>query len=427
MEPDNIINQRGFYDSRVELLFDMISKINTRKGVAAILDTVMEACKTIMNAQAGSLMLVSQNGEELVISVPIGPMKSEITGQRIPVGSGISGWVARNREPVIVNDVSADPRFEGEIRSEGFITRNLICVPMINNDGRLIGVIQAVNKVNGEEFSENELPLLMMLANQAAICIEREYWYRKAMDRERMDEQVKMARVIQTGFFPDVKPGIENIDIAGTSIPATYVGGDYYDYIKLSDNKWGIAIADVTGKGVPAAMLMSNLRAQMRSLSGQNECVRDVVNAVNSSLLNETGEDTYITLFYGCLEDREFTYTNAGHNPPLVYDIKTDSFQELTDGGPLLGFIDNPGYKEGRISLKPDKVMVLYTDGITEAENIDQDQFGELRLKKIIRNHHSESADEIMNKIILEVNQFRGKAAQSDDETLVILKVGGNE
>lgn len=421
-----ILKHRGLYDKRVEQLFDLISKINTRKGVAGILDAVMEACKTIMNAEAGSLMLVSKNGKDLVISVPIGPMKSEITGRRIPVGKGISGWVARNKEPAIVNDVASDPRFEGEIRSEGFITTNLICVPMLNNDGKLIGVIQALNKADGEDFTEEELPLLMVLANQAAICIEREYWYRKAMDRERMDEQVKMARVIQTGFFPDVEPGIENIDIAGTSIPATYVGGDYYDYIPLPQDKWGIAIADVTGKGVPAAMLMSNLRAQVRSLSGRNEEICETVNAVNTSLLNETGEDSYITLFYGLLDGMRLTYTNAGHNPPLLYEPSSDSFAELNEGGPLLGFIDEPGYKQAEITLQPGQILFMYTDGITEAENVDQDHFGEPRLKELIRQNSGQTAGNILNAVLLEVNEFRGKAAQSDDETLVVLKVNPN-
>lgn len=419
---DYTLQEQGIYDHRVELLFELIGKINTKTGVTGLLDSIMEACKTIMDAEAGSLMLLSSDENELVISIPTGPKKSEVSGRRIPVGRGISGWVARYHKPLIVNDAATDPRFEGELTTNGFTTRNLISVPMLNNEAKLIGVIQAINKKDGGDFGEDEIPLLMALANQAAICIEREYWYRKAIDRERMDEQMKMARVIQTGFFPAIKPGYDNIDIAGTSNPATYVGGDYFDYIKLGGKKWGIAVADVTGKGVPAAMLMATLRAQLRSLADQDLPAQDTVNTINSMLLRETGDDTFITLFYGLLDGNKLRYTNAGHNPPLLYDPETDKFAELTEGGPLLGFIHDPGYKEGTCRLEPGQVLVMYTDGITEAEDIGGNHFDEFRLKEVIRSEAGNSAEKIMNTILREVSEFRSGTPQSDDETIVVLK-----
>lgn len=415
----------GIQDHRLELLLDVIGRINTHQGLTSLLDTIMEACKTIMNAEAGSLMLLDSATKELIISVPTGPKKSDITGRRIPVGTGISGWVARHREPVIVNDVKSDSRFYGEVRTDGFTTRNLICVPLQNERGDLIGVMQAVNKGNNEDFKEDEIPLLMALANQAAICIEREHWHRKALDRERMDEQIKMARGIQTGFFPDTEPGIEHVDIAGSSHPAAYVGGDYYDYIKLGSQKWGIAVADVTGKGVPAAIMMATLRAQLHSLTERLNSVADTMEALNAAQFKEPGDDKYITMFYAILDGCHLNYVNAGHNPPIIYSPDDDSFEELSTGGPLLGFLDQPGYKEGSCELTTGQVLVMYTDGISEAEDENLEQFGEQRLKESIRKSADQDAHSIMENIINDVNRFRGNQPRQDDVTIVVLKITG--
>lgn len=424
MSKNEIHNElTGIQDHRVELLLDLIGRINTRQGLTSLLDSVMDACKTITNSEAGSLMLLDRNEKELVVSVPTGPKKSEVTGKRIPIGTGISGWVARHREPLIVNDVSKDDRFHGEIRSDGFTTRNLICVPMVNDQGKLMGVIQAVNKKDGQDFLEEEIPLLMALANQAAICFEREYLHRKALDRERLDEQIKMARVIQYGFFPETEPGLDNIDIAGSSRPATDVGGDYYDYIELAENRWGLAVADVTGKGVPAAMLMATIRAQVRSLADKIDSVSETVAAINEALYKEVGDDKYITLFYGILNKKTLTYVNAGHCPPLLYDPENNTFTELNEGGPILGFLDDITYKQGSCTLRPGLVLVLYTDGITEAEDADGNHFGEARLKEAIHRHANKDARGVMDGILNEINGFRGTYSRSDDETVVVLKV----
>lgn len=413
----------GIHDLRVELLLDLIGRINTRQGLTSLLDSVMEACKTITNSEAGSLMLLDRNEKELVVSVPTGPKKSEVTGKRIPIGTGISGWVARHREPLIVNDVSKDDRFHGEIRSDGFTTRNLICVPMVNDQGKLMGVIQAVNKKDGKDFLEEEIPLLMALANQAAICFEREYLHRKALDRERLDEQIKMARGIQYGFFPEIEPGLKSVDIAGSSQPAADVGGDYYDYIQLAKDRWGLAIADVTGKGVPAAMLMATIRAQVRSLADKIDSATETVAAINQALYKEAGDDKYITLFYGVLCDNVLSYTNAGHCPPLLYDPEANTFSELREGGPILGFLDNITYKQGKLELMSGMVLVLYTDGVTEAEDAAGNHFGEERLRDSIRRYVAKDASVIKDGILNEINEFRGTFSRSDDETVVVLKV----
>ena len=310
------------------LLMEMISKINSNLELDNLLLQIMNSAKKIMDSEASSLFLLSDDGKKLNLTVPTGPYTAEISGTSFPADKGISGWVVQNKKSVVVHDVQNDPRFGGEITGDSeFQTEQLACVPLINHDEEVIGALQAINSIDGDPFTEALLPVFQTLANQAAIAIENSKLQQQRIENERHAKEMEVAHTIQSGFWPDQKPGIDGYSIAGVSNPAKNVGGDYYDYIQIPDsNRWGFAVADVSGKGVPGALLMATLRASIRSNVETHQDVSSSIKKSNKLICKDSPSEKFITAFYGELnpESHTFNYVNAGHNHPFLLDPESD-------------------------------------------------------------------------------------------------------
>jgi len=246
------------------LLLDMVGRINSTLDLESLLSAIMEAARVIMEAEVSSLFLRDRDTRELIIAVPTGPAKAEISGIRIPPERGFCGWVATHRKPLIVSDPQADPRFFGEV-SAGFRTRNVICVPINNSDGQILGVLQACNKRGQGGFTEADVPLFLSLADQAAIALERARLESEAVEKQLIERDLAVAAEIQKGFWPQQIPNYSGIGIAAFSEPAKEIGGDYYDFIPMGQDRCALVIGDISGKGIPAALLMSSLRAALRA------------------------------------------------------------------------------------------------------------------------------------------------------------------
>lgn len=410
---------------QLKLLMDLIGRINSTQDLQSLLAAIMESAKTIMDAEASSLMLLDEKTDELVITMPTGPATADISGKRLPRDKGIGGWVLSNLEPQIVNDVTQDERFLGDITDQNFKTRNLICVPLCNREGEPVGVLQAINRKNGDTFEEKDVAIFKALANQAAISIEKARLQEEALQKQLYEQQLETARSIQKGFWPDQIPEKPGYDIAGNSSPAWQVGGDYYDFIPTKDaDRWGFVIADVTGKGIAAALLMATIRAAIRTQIENRHPVKETIELVNQTLFKDTPIDKFVTLFYGELdfENDTFTYVNAGHNPPLVFDTKEGVVDELSEGGTLIGIQESSVYNSRSIDLKKGQSIVLYTDGITEAQNEAEEQFGEDRLKIWLKNHQELSAKEVITKLQEKIADFRSGDQQEDDTTMIVIR-----
>jgi phosphoserine phosphatase RsbU/P len=280
-------------------------------------------------------------------------------------------------------------------------------------------------KMTGKGFGTDDIELLYALGNLAFTSIQNTYLVDEQIERQRLQEEMKLAQHIQERLLPQELPRLKGVDLAATAIPSREVGGDYYDVIKLEGPRVLTAIADVTGKGAPAAMLMANLQSCLHVMSPMPMSLEEAIGHINRVICKNTDYDKFITFFTGIyhMEERTFTYVNAGHNPPML--VRADGSIELLEkGGLLLGVMSGMPYESGTVTLEPGDSVVMFTDGVTEAMGIAEEEFGEERLEPVLVAHRATSASEILKAIKEAVAEFVGEQAQlSDDFTVLILKV----
>lgn len=296
----------------------------------------------------------------------------------------------------------------------------------ISIQGEKVAVVAVGSRVNGEPYTDTDINFLNSLSNLAVVTIQKTFFLEERIDKERMEEELSIAKSIQAGLLPDPIPETPGLDLAASTIPSREVGGDYFDVVKTPDGSTLIAIADVTGKGVPAAMLMANLQSMLHVLLPIDISIGDATARINDLIHQNTPSDKFITFFWGKYysDRRLFRYVNAGHNPPLLLRKESSTFEELSEGGLLLGAMETMmPYEEAEAELNPGDLVVCYTDGVNEAMRPDgQEDFGEERLEEIIIKNRDQSASAIKSEIIRAVNEFAGKRL-GDDLTLVVFRV----
>jgi phosphoserine phosphatase RsbU/P len=335
----------------------------------------------------------------------------------LQIGQGIVGWVAKSGEPVIVPDVQRDPRYVAARLS----TRSEIAAPLLA-EGRVIGVFN-LESDHLDLYHEGHLELLRAFAAQAALAVERARTARDRVEARRLEKELAIARDIQRSFLPAQAPRIPGFDLAGTSISHDQVGGDYYDFIAVSETRLGLAVADVSGKGIPAALLMAGFRMSLLAEIRNEFAIRAVMRKVNRLLHESTDRGKFVTAFYGVLDWRNgvVIFSNAGHNPPLL--LRADgSLDELSEGGVALGVLEDTHYEERPVAIAPGDVIVLYTDGVSEAENEHGEQFGVERLERIVRENPTHTARELMQDVVAAVLDWAGEKGLGDDLTLMIVR-----
>lgn len=288
-----------------------------------------------------------------------------------------------------------------------------------------VAVIGVGERVNGEPFAETDFNFLKSLSNLAVVSIQKTFFLEERIDKERMEEELSIAKAIQQGLLPDPIPEIPGIDLAAQTISSREVGGDYFDIAKTPDGNTIIAIADVTGKGVPAALLMANLQSMLHVLLPVDISLSEATERINNLIFRNTPSDKFITFFWGkyISEHSILRYVNAGHNPPLLLRNESDDFEELSEGGLLLGALETLSpYEEADIKLNPGDLLVCYTDGVNEAREINRMQeYGEERLMESIRNNRDKPSKVILKEIVKDVKKFSDGMLQ-DDLTLLIIK-----
>lgn len=286
------------------------------------------------------------------------------------------------------------------------------------------GVIFFRDRINDVLYTEEDLEFLATLANQAMISLENARLFNVALEKQRIEEELAVATDIQNRLLPKNTPDYSKLDIDAMNVASKFVGGDYYDYLKIDEKTLGIVIADVSGKGVPASLLMSNLQASMRSLADLVDDPSMLTSKVNDIIYENTGADKFITFFYCRFnnETRELYYCNAGHNYPIVIS-KSGEMKYLDQGGLILGMIPNVNYKKGFIQLEEGDAVVLYTDGISEALNEEEEEFEEPALYEVCTKNRHLDAKSLKEKILEAVYKHTDGYPQSDDITLVVLKV----
>ncbi|MBN1894390.1 SpoIIE family protein phosphatase [bacterium] len=404
------------------MMVEEIQAVNRRldrklQQLNTIFDISREINSTLDPGKIGSLLTFAVMGELLVNRCAV--FLYEEKRVRILVVKGVDRDISIGQEfcevsqPVILEDTD---RFQ-PLLSAGFA----LLVPMRIQD-QTRGCLAVGPKITGESFQEADLEFLTSLGHQAMTSLENARLFQEMLEKQRMEEELHLARNIQKSLLPSCIPSVPGYDISALNIPSREVGGDYYDVIKLSDHEWGIAIGDVVGKGAGAALLMASLQASLRAISGEFD-VQKIMERINNLIHKNTDMDKYITFFYGVLDTRpnRFTYSNAGHNYPFL--IRPDGKTEcLTEGGIVLGMMPDMVYQTGCVSLNAGDRIVLYTDGVTEAKNKDDVEFGEDRLKDLVIRNAALSSDPLIESIVYGVNAFSSDLDQRDDITLVVLK-----
>jgi sigma-B regulation protein RsbU (phosphoserine phosphatase) len=289
----------------------------------------------------------------------------------------------------------------------------------------ILGLLLLGPPVGRSEYGAAEKNVLGACAAQFALMIENGRLTNRVVEQEKLRRDLSLAAEVQKRLLPERPPQVSVAGLAGVSLPARSVGGDYFDFIDVGDKRIGIALADVAGKGIAAALIMSSVQASLRILSSDNSIsLPQLAAKMNRFLHASTGSNSYATFFYAQIDEgtRQLRYVNAGHLPPYLLR-SSSSIQELSTGGPVIGLFPQMPYEEATIDLQPGDVLVAFTDGVTEAMNASEEEFDEERLKDLLRQVVDLPVNEISARISQALKNWIKDAAQYDDLTFVVMKV----
>ncbi len=425
---NNFIREVGRATERVQTdlkKFDQIVEaakiVNSTLDLDHLLAIILETALRIVDGDRGTVYLIDRKKRELWSKVLKGKEMVEI---RLPLNKGIAGYVASTGEVVNIRNAYDDPRFNAAVdRRSGYVTRTVLCMPMRNKDGVIIGVFQLLNKRTGE-FTQDDVDFIDALSVHASLAIENARLYDQEREKLRMEKELFAAREVISSLLPDHVPRLSGFDFASYSKPARVVGGDYYDFISMENGLCGICLGDVSGKGLPAALLMASAQATVRSQALTLPSPGACLGRSNNLLVQSTDAEKFVTVFLGVLDPvaKRLTYCNAGHQYPILLSPHRAESIYLKTGGIMLGMIEQLTFEEETVDLASGDVLLVVSDGITEAMNRHGEQFGEQRLEAVIRNHAAETAVEIVEAIVDAVASHTASTEQMDDMTILAMK-----
>ncbi|MCG6914361.1 SpoIIE family protein phosphatase [bacterium BMS3Abin03] len=404
----------------LSILNDVATAITSTQSLEKVIALMVQRCIKHLKVEQGAVMILDEQDSSKPFQTMIRKQDSALEILPYRFDSQLTGWMLKNKSPLMVNDLKNDKRFNfsGEM---DLPVKTILSVPM-SLKGRMIGLLTVFNKKSETGFSADDQRLLSIIAAQSAHVLENARLNQKEQDLIKMEEEFRMAKEIQLNILPKEIPTIDRYDIHAVNISAREVGGDYYDFIKLPGEKLAFCLGDITGKGLPAAMLMANLQATLRGQAFTQNSVKDSIKNANILLFNSTASNRFATVFYGVLNytNNSVTYCNAGHDAPI--NIKGDQINRLNEGGLLLGCFDFAEYEEATKSIDVGESIIIYSDGVTEAMNAINQEFGEEKFISIVKANQDLSGKELIDVILKEIKTHSGDIAQSDDITLLIIK-----
>lgn len=326
------------------------------------------------------------------------------------------------KEPVLITDEVLHSAFL-EVK-QCLIEEKIRAIIPLQIQNEVKGILCIGERLRSGDYTQAELEFLYSLVNLAFISLENARLFKEAIEKQRLENELSVAREIQQGLLPRTLPTIKHFEIETLTVSSKQVGGDYYDVIPIDDARYVIAIADVSGKGTPASLLMANVQATLRALVPFNLPLKDATARINDIIYANTSADKFITFFWGMINSttREFHYVNAGHNPPFVLR-KNGSIERLTEGGIILGIMKATlPYQEGKIILEQGDSVIMFTDGVSEAMNVEGEEYTEEKLEEVLKTLQQHSAKKILTSIKNEIASYTTGAQQSDDITLVIFQ-----
>lgn len=421
-EPNNVQPAKLSTVDKLRLLLDITKRISRSLDLEEVLNLVMDTLGSLLPYDAAGIYLIDRGTDTTPYIFKSRAIRGynlsfELVEPRLKMGEGFLGTVAQTGKAIISPDVSKDPRYF-KARE---MTKSELIAPIVSND-RVIGVFDLESDTL-DAYSEDDLAVLQLLTSQVAIIIEKVRLHEEVVEKKRLQTQLEIARQVQLELLPDEDPVQDGFDISAYIFPTEEVSGDYYDWVRVFDDQIAIVVADAVGKGIPAALLMAFLRASLRSGIQVGYAPHIAFSKLSNLLHDSIDENKFITAIYGILDatNRTFVFSNAGHNPPLL--IKPDGEYRFVEYGDTpLGMFKDTHYHQHFIRFEAGQVMVIYTDGITEAANPSGEEYGNDRLARRVLDGIHLSAKQMIDHIRKGVADFTERKFLDDDGTLFIIK-----
>ena len=409
-------------------LLELSNQLLSRPDLDDLMAYLVDAVRTLLQADACALLLPVEGGEKLAFYAASGWMNDPVESRRhVPADrrSG-SGLVMHTQTPLVIEDLLTEyptPWTTDWLRAEGF--RGHAVVPLIAED-QAIGTL-LINMRRPRRLDEDELRFLRLMANQAAIAIDNARLQHERIARQRLEDELTVGQQIQHSMLPESCPLVTGWEFCSIYRPARLVGGDFYDFFELandSNRRLGMVIADVAGKGVPAALFMALSRTMIRTVAFSGYGPAEALERANRLLLKDSHSRMFLSAFYATLDidTGRLTYASAGHNWPLWLQVETGECEQLQARGILLGVMEDISLEERTIQVASGDILVFYTDGVTEAMNANHELFGEQRLRAVLTANRQATATDVLQAVVEAVQAFTGPTPQSDDFTLYVVK-----
>jgi sigma-B regulation protein RsbU (phosphoserine phosphatase) len=400
--------------TQMELVSEVTRSTASLFDLPALLPKLVQAIQSSFGYYFVGIFLVDELGQIECAAASI----SDLVGKRRKMGAGLVGTCIADGRPITVDDTRTDQRFMFEPLMPAALSEAVL--PLKIGD-RVIGALDLESEREGA-FSDEDARYLEVLAQQVAIAVEDARLYEASIESQQLEQELNFAREIQTSFLPKVTPAVAGWSIAGGWQSARQVGGDFYDFIALANGDWGIVIADVADKGVPAALFMVMSRTLMRAVAISGRTPVDALMRVNHLIQSDSASDLFVTMLYARWEpgSGRVVFSNAGHNPPLL--CTNDRVDVLRSRGMALGVMDQVVVDSNEIVMMPGDVLLLYTDGFTDALNSNYDEFGMASLTQALKDNCHLDAKGIVAALQKAVTDFAGEEPAFDDQTLVVLK-----
>jgi len=402
---------------KLERLNRLAREIGDSLDTDSIMDRIIQFSREEVDAEQAAINVLSNDNPGDRMGTLARSMGTSTNREKFHLSYCLLGWMHENKRPFLSNSPWTDKRIRGLKPDESI--HSILCVPLMMR-AELVGVLSVYNKENGNGFTDEDQSLLGIIALQSAEVVENAI---KSDELSRIHAELNHAAQVQREILPKEAPHIPGYDISGASYPAEEVGGDYFDFIPIDDNRVAVCLGDASGHGLPAALLIANLQAAVRAQTMNDLPVGDLITHANHLIYENTDSETFVTFFCGVLDigAQEFRFSNAGHEYPILFSSGT-SPKRLAIGGTPLGVLDDFQYGEDITRIEKGDLIIMYSDGITEAFDVDDNEFGEEKLIEFVERHRDDTSLALINRIMGAVKEHAGSEPQADDRTLVVIK-----
>lgn len=406
------------------ILNDLALAIGGSLDSEKIMRSIIGKSIRALSAEQGDITMIDENKANPTQTL-VRSMISTSEHSPLHLNQNLLGWMQINKRPLMINDPENDSRFKNVMWDS--TVKSVLSAPLMARS-KLIGILTVYNKRNesGTAFSESDQRLLSIIAAQSAQVVENARLYEEEEALRFMRRELELASSIQKKMLPSDPPAIEGYSVAGKNITAQEVGGDYFDYIKMDDKRWAFCLGDISGKGLPASLLMTNLQAILRGQTLHLINPAEILRYANNQLYQSTSSEKFATLFLAILdiETNVISYSSAGHDYPFLMR-NNGTFERLQIGGLPLGMMDGIDYEEDSFTLEEGELLFVFSDGVTDATNIQEEMFGEQRLTEMLKRaikNEAESAGVLIKTVVESCINHCGNAKFFDDLTVLALK-----